>query len=820
MAGKSSARRVLIDNPPFWETSLPLNQRGKWPAWWVRHPSSRGVVPVVTAYRRRFTLERSRTIRVHVSADERYELFLDGNRIGRGPERGDRENWFFETYDLDLSAGVHVIVARSWRLGDMAPHAQVSVEHGFVLCADAPAGHDDHALLSTGVARWDAMLIRGIEHTPKGVTWGTGTRVAVDGHLYPFGWHEGDEAAGARTDDVWTPVETVDVAISPLHLLDQPPRWILRQAVLPPMHEVPIHVGTTRFVETLEAMPPRDPTHALPPIDMARNRVDETRHWDGLVAGRGVITIPPRTVRRVIIDLKNYYCGYPQLVTSGGRGAEVRVFWAESLFVADDKGRPTPEKACRDDVAGRVFVGNGDCFLPDGDIARHFTTLWWEAGRYLQILVATQDEALTIESLYQRETHYPFDWKATFTSDDPRLAQLTPAALRTLEMCAHETYMDCPYYEQLQYVGDTRLEVLTSYVTAPDSRLARKAVELFGRSVKPTLMMGQSRYPARVQQVIPTFCLWWIAMLHDRMMWRADKPLVHGLLPIARLTLDAMDQHRNSDGLIAAPPGWNYMDWVPVWVWGMPRGADDGVSALLQLQYALSARMAADIEDHCGYAETASLHRRRARQAAAATLAAFWDESRGLIADDTARTSHSEHAQCLALLCDAFEPADPRRERVIDRLLNDPGLHRTTIYYTHYLFETYRLLGRIDRLLDRMKLWFDLPALGLFTTPEQPEPSRSDCHAWGAHPLFHYHATILGIRPGAAGFGSVIAQPQLGPLKSVAGETVHPAGIIRSEWARQGDRLTGTIELPPNVPGTLIINGEHRIIDGGRLHIT
>ncbi|MFA7345233.1 MAG: hypothetical protein WC003_13095 [Terrimicrobiaceae bacterium] len=68
-------------------------------------------------------------------------MFLDGRRIGLGPERGNRENWFFETYDLPLAAGDHRLVARVTALGDIAPFAQISVAHGFLLAADNNHGN-------------------------------------------------------------------------------------------------------------------------------------------------------------------------------------------------------------------------------------------------------------------------------------------------------------------------------------------------------------------------------------------------------------------------------------------------------------------------------------------------------------------------------------------------------------------------------------------------------------------------------------------------------------------------------------------------------
>lgn len=65
-------------------------------------------VPLVAAYRLRFNVESATTQQIYATADVRYHLFLDGERIGRGPERGDPLNWYFDGYDLPLEAGAHV----------------------------------------------------------------------------------------------------------------------------------------------------------------------------------------------------------------------------------------------------------------------------------------------------------------------------------------------------------------------------------------------------------------------------------------------------------------------------------------------------------------------------------------------------------------------------------------------------------------------------------------------------------------------------------------------------------------------------------------
>src|SRR5215207_5433791 len=105
--------RVLLNENPLRPSYAAPNNfeealRSR-PAWIT--PRHVILPPEVTAYRLRFDLPQAASIRIHVSADERYQLYVDGQMEGRGPERGSDRAWFYETYDLELSAGQHTFVA-------------------------------------------------------------------------------------------------------------------------------------------------------------------------------------------------------------------------------------------------------------------------------------------------------------------------------------------------------------------------------------------------------------------------------------------------------------------------------------------------------------------------------------------------------------------------------------------------------------------------------------------------------------------------------------------------------------------------------------
>ena len=226
----------------------------------------------------------------------------------------------------------------------------------------------------------------------------------------------------------------------------------------------------------------------------------------------------------------------------------------------------------------------------------------------------------------------------------------------------------------------------------------------------------------------------------------------------------------------------------------------------IYLQFVLALDAQAKIEDALGEALLAKHHRATAEKLMQCLVRGFWNETRGLLADDLSHQHFSEHAQCLAVLSGRLDGA--MQKRVGEQLLNDQTLSRTTIYFSHYLFEALRVLDRADVLFEKLQMWFELKPRGFVTTFEAPEPSRSDCHAWGAHPLFHFFHTLLGARPTSPGFGTVEIAPQFAHLTQIGATLVHPNGEIIASLQRDGDRLTGNITLPIGVNGTLRWNGE------------
>ncbi len=716
---------------------------------------------------------------IHVSADNRYRLFVNGRVVCSGPARGDLYNWNFETVDIApyLRPGRNVLAALVWNMGVYAPVAQVSNQTGLVVQGNT----NDEKAVNTDRS-WKVYINKAYQ--PCSIDNGQRLRtymvIGPGDHVkaanYPWGWEQPD-----FNDDAWQPAAPVAQPVPLGQGTDN--LWCLVPRSIPLMEETPQRLLKVRRAEGVTAA-------------------------DGFLAGGQPITIPANKKVSILIDQTFNTVAYPELTVSKGAGSSIKMTYAEALFNNGKKGN-------RNEVEGREIMGNFDIFEPDGGNKRLFRPLWVRTYRYLQLDINTAQEPLVLENLQGSYTGYPFAQKASFSSNDTSLKAIWDVGWRTARLCAGETYFDCPYYEQLQYEGDTRIQSLISLYVAGDDRLMRKAIHDFYCSRVPE-GLTQGRYPSNRLQVIPPFSLYWVSMVYDYWMHRKDDAFVQQYFMAVRGVLDWYEKHIDPAKNMLGPMNWwGFVDWNHAFPNGTPDGATDGNSSVISLQYAYTLRQAAALFAGFGRQQEAAHYGRLAAAISEATYKLCFDEARNEMANTPARNTFSQHAGIIAVLAGAI-PAE-KEKTVLQRVMQDSTLSQATFYYRFYLNQALKKAGMAEMYYEQLKPWRDMLDMGLTTFAENPEPTRSDCHAWSASPNYDFLATICGIMPDKPGFTEVKIQPAMGALQQVSGVMPHPLGDITVNLTRtNGTGISAEVTLPPGLSGRFIWNGSTTALREGK----
>lgn len=740
--------------------------RQPWTARWI-HPAGDENLQSYGVYLFRRTVElpaKPDKCLIHATADSRYELFVNGVRVVWGPARGDLHHWRYETIDIGphLRAGKNVLAAIVWNDGPHAAIAQWSHRTAFLL----QAAESDHAALNSG-AGWRCLKAAAYSpipvpnYQPTGY-YAIGPMERFDAAQYPWGWQ-----ALEFQDESW-PQARMGLAASSRLQRDAPTRWMLVPRAIPLMEERPERFARLRKAEGVAA-PPEFPARP------AR------------------VTVPPRTKAWLLLDQNYLTCAFPELEFEGGAGATIQIRYAEALW---QQLKPRRMKGHRDEIEGKEFIGYGDTILPDG-ARRLWRPLFWRTYRYVRLDIETADQPLTLADIRSTATGYPFQVKARFDSGDPLHQKILETGWRTARLCAHETYMDCPYYEQLQYVGDTRIQALVSIYMTGDARLMRNAIEQIDSS-RTAEGATYSRAPSTLQQYIPPFSLWWIGMVHDYWRYADDPGFVREMLGGVRAVLGFYERYERPDGLLGAMPWWNYVDWVEGWQGGRPPSEPDVMPASIHLQRLLALQYAAELEEALGIAALAARCRDQASRLAQ-TMQRFWSAERRLYSEDLAHRHFSQHANALAVLASLPASGQEARDLML-RVEPAQDMAKCSVYFRYYLDRAMVKAGLGDRYLSRLATWEFMLKEGLTTWAETDNPyTRSDCHAWGASPNVEFFRTVLGVDSAGPGWSKVIVKPHLGPLQRASGAVPHPKGLIEVKVERDGPGYRIDVRAPNGV---------------------
>ena len=754
------------------EISPILNSK-VWDAHWIKHPNTKSTYGVYH-FRKQFELSRvPAKFIIHISADNRYWLFVNGKRVCTGPAKGDVAHWRFESLDIAsyLTNGTNVLAVTVWNEGDYRGESQHMYEPGLVV-----QGNSETEDIVNSDKSW--KVLEDAAYTPN-FSYHTliGTRENFFSARYSYNWEQLN-----ADESMYYPALVSEEAI-PIGVEGNSKRRMV-QRLIPLTEEVPQRFGCVRKMENM-------------PFS------------ENFIKGTGDLVIDNWGESTILIDQKYLTTAYPELIFSGGRGGKITLTYMEAPFINVNQ----ENKGNRNDVEGKITHGITDVIYPNGDSNITYRPLFYRTFRYIEIKIVRFAQPVIIHSFTSKFTGYPFKENATFESSDASLKTIWNVGWRTARLCAFDTYMDCPYYEQLQYIGDTRIQALISLYVSGDDLLMKNAISQFYDS-RIDEGLTRSRYPCFTFQVIPPFSLFWITMVHDHWMHKQDQEFIKQYLLGIK---GVLDWHKSKidakTGMLGSMPHWNFVDWPKEWPWlgyaeisGLPRGAADGNSSIHTLQYVNAINNAVELFATFGMKEEAKQYKKLAETLVENTYNLCWDKNKKMLADLPDKSEFSQHANVLAVLTDMpnIDASD-----LMSRTVADTSIVQCTVYYRFYLNQAMKKAGLGDKYIEMLTPWRNMLAIGLTTFAEKPEPSRSDCHAWSASPNYDFLATVLGVTPGSAGFKTVKIAPNLGNLSFAKGTVPHPQGTIEVDIKKVGNSgMEATVTLPKNITGEFWWKGE------------
>lgn len=753
-------------------------------------------IPRTVLFRKNIKLtEIPQKAELEISADTRYKLYINNDLVEVGPSKGDKSIWFKDHLDITrhLKKGTNILAVIVLRY----PENPMDGNHGMFRTA-TPGLYvkgkittaDAQEISLDADASWKCKINKNVSFVREEERFAPLiVHENTSGNAEIFGWKTSE-----YDDSKWEsakPYINVEIhqAVSPGNLQERTIPYMYRK------------------------------DHRFTDIMAVSKSVHSQEKWQEFIEGKTALEIPSDTEEIVEISAGEEMTGYISLVLSVGKSADITLTYAEA-YVQEEHVGPDHVALKKDrlDQKNGHLEGYQDNYHVAGlgtqDEPEIYEPFWFRTFRFVQLHIKTGAEPLTLQHFDYQETGYPLEVSTSVKTSDESLSDIWEISERTLRRCMHETYEDCPYYEQLQYVMDSRTQILYTYSVSADDRLARKCIDDLARAQRYDGLLNCS-YPNCNPNIIPGFSIYYILMIYDHMMYFGDHKLVEKYMPTVERILQFFEEHLSEKGYVGKTGGlimeeafWSFIDWAQEWnpTSGMPPAGLKGPITMESLLYIYGLQHAAKLAEYLGRKDEASQFTERAVKAQNA-VRTYCVNTDGMVQDGPGVEEYSQHCQVFACLTDTID-TDQARVNILRTIEEKDHFAQCTVAMRFYLFRALEKTDLYAYTDQYWEAWRTMIKNHCTTCVESEAYARSECHAWGSLALYELPGTILGVRPAAPGYEKTEIRPVSGYLKKAEGTVKTPKGMIYVKWTKEGDKLDLTYQTPDSVKDQIICKTE------------
>jgi alpha-L-rhamnosidase len=402
------------------------------------------------------------------------------------------------------------------------------------------------------------------------------------------------------------------------------------------------------------------------------------------------------------------------------------------------------------------LFGGGPCLRSEyitKSGVQEFETFMWISGNTVKYTIPA---GITIQSLQYRELGFPSEFTGQFTCNDAFYNTLWQKAARTLYVCMHDDFMDCPDRERGLWWGDICNELGEVFYTLDTNShsLIRKGIsELTSwQRADNTLFAPPStdwkdELPLQMLASIGWYGFWnYFWNTNDSATIRVAYPAVKKYMAIWSMGTNGLVVHRDGD--------WSWGDW----------GSNIDMNILDNCWYYLALKAAIPMAAMSGYAGDTAAYRTRMNSISSNFISSYWNAT-GKYFMSSSVTVPDDRANAMAVIAGLAQSQHYAGIRTVltQRTFSSPWMEK-------FVLEALCLIKSDSLALTRMKNRYTTMVNANYTTLWEVWNGLSEGtinHGWNA-PNTVLSQYIAGVSPTAAGWSSYQVLPQMANLTSIS----------------------------------------------------